>query len=139
MKLLQIQWWILTLWKKIIHQPLDKSIRYKELVQAIEEHDSPSKWPETYYRDQIKSLVDRVTAVLDGNYAKSWFSNTSAYTRWAHTYFWEDPDIINNSGLETDISTKWIISLSSWWYVNNAYDIQELVKAKNELALLLSN
>lgn len=72
-------------------------------------------------------------------YALSWFSQTSAYTKGAHTHFRKDPDQIHLDWKETKIDTKRLLHVWSGWYINESYDIKRLVETKNELEKVLSN
>ena len=137
MKRFQNKWWITTIGKKIIRQPLGAAIDYERLAEAVSQDTTPIKRPNTYYRDQIASIVERIEQVLQGEYTKSGRSKTSAFTTWAHTHFWEDPDIIHSTWRHTAVNTKWLLSISSQWYINNEYNIEALVTAKDELINLL--
>lgn len=141
MKLLQSQWWIVTLRNKIVYQPLPSHVIYQDLADALSKDKQVRSMnrPDTYHRDQLGSLLDRIQQVLDGNYKKTWRSKTSAMTSWAHIHFWKDPNAIYKEGIQTLISTSWLIKLWSWRYINNNYDIKDLVETKDELNKLFQH
>jgi hypothetical protein len=138
MKLIQYDSWILTVWKKIIYQPLESQLSFDELSQKIDKNFDNIKRIESYARYQLVKLLDRVEMIHKWEYALSWFSKTSAYTKSAHTHFRKDPDQIHREWKETMIDTKRLLNVWSAWYTNDSYDIKRLVKIKNELVNVLS-
>jgi len=66
MKLVQMRGWIITAWKKIIYQPLNKTYSYEPMREFIsnDEKIRERKWPETYYRDMLSSVLTRVESVI---------------------------------------------------------------------------
>ncbi len=138
MKLIQYDSGIVTVWKKIIYQPLESQLSFDELSQKIDRNFNNIKRIECYARYDLVSILDRIEMIHKWEYALSWFSKTSAFTKGAHTHFRKDPDQIHLEWIKTMIDTKRLLNVWSAWYTNESYDIKRLIATKNELVNVLS-
>jgi hypothetical protein len=139
MKLIQCDSGIVTVWKKIIYQPLENQLSFDEISQKIDRNFDNTKRIESYARSNLVSILERVEMIHKWEYALSWFSKTSAFTKGAHTHFRKDPDQIYHDWNKTMIDTKRLLHVWSGWYINELYDIKRLVTIKNEIVNVLSN